>query len=135
MTDCKTVDTPLDQNFKFEMLARENCESKEIVKKCRQLIGSLLYAVSGSRPDLSVAVNFLSRYQHCASIALYKSLKRVLRYVKGTLDLSLVYSSNAKSEIVGFVDADWAADVKDQKSTSGFILLLFDCVVSWYCKK
>lgn len=98
------------------------------------MIDSLLYAVSGTRPDLCVSVNFLSRYQHCASTALYKALKRILRYIKGTLNISLVYNSSGH-ELKGFVDADWAGDVRDRKSTSGYILELYNCPVVWYSKK
>lgn len=135
MSDCKGADTPIDQNFDFRTLQREKSESELIEKQCRQLIGSLLYAVSGTRPDLCVSVIFLSRYQHCASTALYKALKRILRYIKSTLNLSLIYTCNLESELKGFVDADWAGDTRDRKSTSGYILTLHDCIISWLSKK
>lgn len=134
MVECKIVETPIEQNFNFDSLKIDKPESREIEEKCRQLIGSLLYAVSGTRPDLCVSVNFLSRYQHCASTALYKALKRILRYIKGTLNISLVYNSSGH-ELKGFVDADWAGDVRDRKSTSGYILELYNCPVVWYSKK
>lgn len=134
MTNCKAISTPMDQNFNVELLKRDKSESIDVEMKCRQLIGCLMYAVSGTRPDLCVAVGFLSRFQHCASEILLKSLKRVLRYIKGTLTLSLIYKSN-DSGIQGFVDADWAGDVNDRKSTSGYLFKIHDCLVSWYCKK
>lgn len=134
MSDCKPVPTPIDQCFKFEILQREKSESPEIEKKCRQLIGSLMYAVCGTRPDLCVSVCFLSRYQHCASVMLYKALKRILRYIKGTLNYSLVYNSTC-TELQGFVDADWAGDTRDRKSTTGYLFKIFDCTVVWCCKK
>lgn len=134
MSDCNPVSTPIEQNFKFEILKREKSECPEIEKKCRQLIGSLMYAVCGTRPDLCVSVCFLSRYQHCASIMLYKALKRILRYIKGTLNYSLVYN-NTCTELQGFVDADWAGDTQDRKSTTGYLFKIFDCTIVWCCKK
>lgn len=50
------------------------------------------------------------------------------------MNLSLVYKSN-DSGIQGFVDADWAGDVTDRKSTSGYLFKVYDCIVSWYSKK
>ncbi|KAG7294957.1 hypothetical protein JYU34_022646 [Plutella xylostella] len=136
MSNCKPMSTPIDQNFKFEVLKRDVSESSEIEKKCRQLIGSLMYAVCGTRPDLCVSVSFLSRYQHCASIMLYKSLKRVLRYIKGTLNYALVYgSADTDNGLLGFVDADWSGDTLDRKSTTGYFFKMFNCIVVWCCKK
>lgn len=134
MSNCKPISTPLDQNYKFDLLKREKSENPIIERKCRQLIGSLMYAVCGTRPDLCVSVYFLSRYQHCASVMLYKSLKRILRYIKGTLDFALVYSSTGTG-MQGFVDADWAGDTQDRKSTTGYIFKVFNCSVVWCCKK
>lgn len=135
MSDCKEIKTPIEQNFKHEPLQREKSESEYIENKCRKLIGNLLYACSGTRPDLCVAVSLLSRFQHCASKALYTNLKRVLRYIKGTLELSLVYNPVEKSVIKAYADADWAGDTKDRKSTSGFLIEIFDCPVAWCTKK
>jgi hypothetical protein len=134
MSNCKSAPTPIDQNFKFELLQNEKSESSEIEKQCRQLVGSLMYAVCGTRPDLCVSVGFLSRYQHCASVMLFKALKRVLRYIKGTLNYALVYNST-DTGLQGFVDSDWAGDTKDRKSTSGYLFNLNNCIVIWCCKK
>lgn len=138
MSNCKTVSTPIEQNFNFELLKKEKSESEEIEKDCRSLVGSLLYATT-TRPDICVAVGFLSRYVHCASVALFKCLKRVLRYISGTTDLSLIYKYNKESQNVcklqGYSDADWAGDISDRKSTSGQILYVFNCPVSWNSKK
>lgn len=129
MSNCKAVSTPIEEKFDFNLLKRENSESVEIEKKC--IIGSWLYAASGTRSDLSVA----GRYQHYASTALYRALKRILRYIKGTLNLSLLYNCTGNDEVIGFSDADWAGDIKDRRSTSGYIIKVFNCVVSWCSRK
>lgn len=66
MTHCKPASTPLDKNFDFVLLNRESSENAEIEFKCRRLVGSLIYAVSGTRPDVCASVCLLSRYQHRA---------------------------------------------------------------------
>lgn len=93
MSECRSIDTPIEQNFKFNILKRDESESPEIEKSCRKLIGSLLCACY-TRPDLCLAVSILSRFQNCASLLLFECLKRVLRYIEGTLDLCLIYDVN-----------------------------------------
>ncbi|CAH2097010.1 unnamed protein product [Euphydryas editha] len=108
MLDCKTLSLPIDKNFNFHILKRENSESVFIENKCRRLIGRLMYAAMGTRPDICAVVNILSRYQNSASTLLYKILLNILRYLKGTLDLCLIYYRDSNvDEIIGYVDSDW----------------------------
>ena len=60
-----------------------------------------------------------------------KVAKRILRYLKGTIELGLFYSSSDDFNLVGYCDSDYAGDVDDRKSTSGFVFFLGDCVISW----
>lgn len=78
MQNCKPASTPMDINFRHDLLKRDKSENPEIEHKCRKLIGSLMYAMVCSRPDLCISISILSRY----------ALKRLLRYVKGTVDMS-----------------------------------------------
>lgn len=136
MKDCKSVSTPMDTNFNHEHLKRQSPESQEIETMCRRIIGSLMYAMLGSRPDLSASINILSRYQASASNDLLTALKRILRYVKGTVNLNLIFKRQEKSAILtGYVDSDWGGDKCDRKSTSGYTFMIKDCVVSWSSKK
>lgn len=67
---------------------------------------------------------------------IYYCLKRVLRYVKGTIDLKLTYKKYLNAEmIIGFIDADWAGDTVSRKSTSGYCFQIFGCTVSWCLRK
>lgn len=93
-----------------------------------------MYAVSGTRPDLCFAVSMLSRYQKCANNVLLAALKRVLRYVKHTIDYKLVYKCSGDN-LVGFCDSDWGGDVVDRKSTSGYMFMFSNCLVQWSSKK
>lgn len=114
MQNCKPVSSPMNCNFKHDVLLRSASESCELENKCRALIGSLMYSMLCSRPDLSISISILSRYQKCASNELWQALKRVLRYIQGTLNYSLIFkcreSFNEANCIVGFCDSDWAGD-------------------------
>lgn len=136
MENSKPASTPMDVNFKHEFLKRDKSENEEIEHRCRKLIGSLMYAMMCTRPDLSLSISILSRYQSCASNDLWKSLKRVLRYIKGTVKLNLIYKlSNNSETCVGYVDSDWAGDTIDRKSTAGYCFQLFNNTVSWASRK
>jgi hypothetical protein len=135
MLDCKPLSLPIDKNFKFSLLNRERSESKTIESKCRKLIGCLIYAVIGTRPDICAVVTMLSRYQSCASELLFKLLKNVLRYIKGTIDLCLVYKRDDNNTIEGYVDSDWGGCPKDRKSTTGYCFKVYNCTVIWCSKK
>lgn len=131
MQDCKSSSTPLEPNLKLE-----NVDSNQLEKPYRELVGCLMYVMLTSRPDLSMAVGYFSRFQGCASVEHWNYLKRVLRYIKGTLDLKLIYRRLPMSSmLVGYADADWANDVNDRKSITGYVIQVFGSAVSWTSKK
>lgn len=123
----------MDQNFKMNQ--SEKSESQEIETRFRKLIGPLMYATIATRPDLAIAVSILSRYQHCATNELWIALKRVLRYIKGTLNMKLIYKREQEKSVFGYVDADWGGDINDRKSTTGYVFKVFNNVVSWCSRK
>ncbi|KAL7306211.1 hypothetical protein TKK_0001651 [Trichogramma kaykai] len=138
MEECKGSSTPIDKNVDSNILIKPQSDNEEIEKKCRKLIGSLMYAAMGTRPDICNTILFLSRFQSMASQNLFVALKRVLRYIKGTIDTCLVYkrqNTDYKNVIVGFVDADWGGDIVDRKSTTGYCFLLFNNVISCCSRK
>lgn len=137
MENCKAVSTPMEANFKHESLKREKSESGELEHRCRQLIGTLMYVMLCIRPDLCNSISILSRYQSCASEDLWRALKRVLRYMKGTVNLNLIFKRNTFNEecIIEYVDSDWAGDSTDHRSTAGYIFKILDCPVSWVSRK
>ena len=102
----------------------------------RELLGSLQYLTLISRPDIYVAVNFHSKFQENPSEENFKGLKRILRYLKGTMDLSLTYNANVEQPVItGYSDASYAEDLIDRKSTSGFVYKLFGDTISWSTKR
>lgn len=138
MQNSKPINTPMEGNFRHDDLKRDNniSENQDIENKCRKAIGALMYAMLCSRPDLCISINILSRYQSCASLHLWHAIKRVLRYLQNTINVSLVFrKTDVKYIIEGYADADWAGDRVDRKSTSGYIFKVFGCTVSWCSKK
>lgn len=130
VTDSKPVSTPMELNLKLEPAEVENSSLKY-----RNLIGALLYIANGTRPDISFAVNYLSRYQNCFSDTHYKYALRVLKYLYHTRFLKLNYNGNYDEVIDAYVDADWAADIIDRKSTTGILVRVFGNPVMWRSQK
>ena len=64
-----------------------------------------------------------------------KAAKRILRYVKGTLNYGLFYSSSKNFNLVGYSDSDWGGDINDRKSTSGFLFYVGETAFTWSLKK
>lgn len=132
MSDCKGASTPIESHLK---LTRENAVSTTS-KPYKELIGCLMYATTTTRPDLSAAVNYFSQFQVCAAEEHWTHLRRVLRYIKQTLDLKLTYiRSDNKDVLIGFADADYANDINDRKSISGYVFKSFNSVISWATRK
>lgn len=100
----------------------------------QQLVGSLMYLTS-TRPDLMFVVSLLSRYMSHPTALHLQAAKRVLRYIKGTLEFGVFYRQGGNHQLVGYSDSDYARDVDDRKSTSGFLFLLSSGAVSWSSRK
>ncbi|KAD3337749.1 hypothetical protein E3N88_33269 [Mikania micrantha] len=100
----------------------------------RSLVGALQY-LTITRPYLSYAVNQVSQFLHAPSIDHFQSVKRILRYVKGTISFGLTYSRPHTTSIVGYSDADWARCLETRRSTYGYSIFLGGNLVSWSAKK
>ncbi|KXJ75903.1 hypothetical protein RP20_CCG010795 [Aedes albopictus] len=98
------------------------------------LIGGLLYVAVNTRPDIAAAVSILGRKTSCPTQADWLEAKRVLRYLKHTLHDELVLGVDG-SPLKVFVDADWAGDSSDRKSTSGYLFRFAGGSISWSSKK
>jgi histone deacetylase 1/2 len=100
-----------------------------------ELIGSLQYLASTTRPDISQAVGVLSRYRVSPTTSHWNGAIRVLKYLGSTKDLGVVYGSHSEEELVGYVDSDFAGDLDTRKSTTGYLFLYHGAVISWCSKK
>nr|GEV73489.1 Gag-Pol polyprotein [Tanacetum cinerariifolium] len=104
----------------------------QIEYRCK--IGSLMYLTS-SRPDIVQAVCYCARYQSRPTEKHLKEVKRIFRYLRGTIDLGLWYPKDSSFELTVFLDADHAGCIDTHKRTSRGIQFLGDKLVSWMSKK
>src|ERR1041384_1299047 len=98
------------------------------------MIGSLLY-LTASRPDIMHSVCLCARFQACPKESPLHAVKRILKYLCGTIRLCLWYPRSTSIELVGYSDADYIGSLLDRKSTSRTCHLLGECLVSWFSKK
>ncbi|KAJ9564484.1 hypothetical protein OSB04_000450 [Centaurea solstitialis] len=100
----------------------------------RGMIGSLMY-LTPSRPDIMFSTCLCARYQSKPKVSHLKAVKRIFRYLKGTVNLGLWYPKGSGYELTGYTDADHGGCKLDRKSTAGHIQFLGDKLVSWASKK
>jgi len=98
-----------------------------------ELVGSLLYLSTTTRPDIAFAVGVLTRFMSCPEQDHMHAAKGVLRYLRGTSRLGVMYGGN--EALQGYVDADWAGDTDGHRSTTGFIFTLNGGPISWASKR
>ncbi|GJS21580.1 retrovirus-related pol polyprotein from transposon TNT 1-94, partial [Tanacetum coccineum] len=101
---------------------------------CRlvQTVGSLMYAMVCTRPDLAHAVSVVSRFMANPGKAHWKAVKWILRYLKGVSNICLVYDGEGHGDgLVGYADSDYGGDLVKRRSLTCFIFTLFGCAVSW----
>ena len=137
MQDCKSFDTPISKcdTLSLEMCPKTQKETDQMkMVPYANAVGSLMYAMMCTRPDICHAVGMVSRYQSNPGQGHWKAVKRVLRYLKGTTDLALCYQGS-DLQLEGYTDADWAGDLDERRSTSGFVFLLGNGAISWSSKK
>ncbi|XP_039063695.1 secreted RxLR effector protein 161-like [Hibiscus syriacus] len=99
----------------------------------RQLVGSLFY-LTITKPDISYSVRVIYQFMEKPRESHLIAAKRILHYVKSTLNFGLLYKHHASFSLTGFVDADWADDVNDRHSTTGYCFNTGSTTVSW-CSK
>lgn len=90
--------------------------------------------MTSTRPDLAYTLSALSQRMKAPKEADLQAAKRVLRYIKKTRDLALTYTPT-DDPLTGYTDSDWAGDVTDRKSTSGYVFNLHGAAISWKSKK
>jgi hypothetical protein len=114
----------------------ETDEEKNKMSKVpyRSAVGTLLYLVTGTRPDIAVAVGAVSRFLENPGEEHWVAVKRIMRYLKETINYTLTI--NPKSlELIGYCDADWAGDPDTRRSTTGYIFRLGGAPICWRSKR
>lgn len=134
MWNCRVSKSPGDPNIKLSM--NMWTEENDITGKVpyQEVIGSLLYIAQITRPDISFAVNNVSRFntKHCAEH--WIAVQRIMRYLKLTSRYSLRFVNN-DDDLLAYSDADYASDIDKRRSCSGFILKYAGAAITWHSKR
>lgn len=122
MEFCTLVSTPLPLRLN---LCGTGVRSLHDATHYRDLVGSLLHLANTVRPDIAIAVGYLSRLMNQPTEGLWNTGRRILRYLREKTGLGIVYQNNNDgSEIVAYSDSDWAQERPSRKSISGGCLCL-----------
>lgn len=130
MTNCKPIDTPEEVG----VFNSTNSPKLGPEYPFKEVIGSLLYLVTCTRPDIAHAVSIASRTSE-PTIAHWKHIKRILRYLKETRNEGICFRWEESPELVGYSDADYANDVETRRSTTGYCILYGNAPVAWRCQR
>jgi len=134
MKDYNSISNPSETNSKLvECSEEDNVDSTML----RQIFGSLRY-LCNSRPDICYSVSVINKFMHDPRKSHLIAAKRILRYIKGTIDFGLLFPNGAKSEVnelIGYSDSDWCGDLTDRRSTSDYVFKFNDAAISWCIKK
>ena len=111
------------------------CQEKNVDPSLyKSMIGSLLY-LTANRPDISYSVGVCARYQANSKESHMTALKRIIKYVKTTVEFGVWYSKDTSDVLAGYSDTDWAGNADDRKSTSEGFFYVGNNLVSWMSKK
>ncbi|XP_031270865.1 secreted RxLR effector protein 161-like [Pistacia vera] len=135
MADSKPMSMPLTNHV---VLNKSQCPTTEsgIIKMefvpYANVVGSMMYGIISTRPDLSYSISLLSRFMANPSSEHWTALKGVLRYINGTLNVGLnFYKRHNTLDLVGFVDSDFVGDKDTRKSTTSYYFTLGGNCISW----
>jgi transposase InsO family protein len=132
LTECNPSLTPMEERLK---LSRDSTAEEVDATQYRRLVGSLRY-LTHTRPDLAFSVGYVSRFMQRPTTEHQQAVKRIIRYVAGTLDHGLYYPRcPGEAHLVGYSDSDHAGDIDNSKSTSGILFFFGKCLVTWQSVK
>lgn len=131
MADCKPVSTPM--SIKPTTSAHGDALYHDITNY-RKIVGTLQY-LTLTQPDLASAVNVVCQHMHAPTNAHFMMVKRILRYLKGTISMGLRILKDSSLALYAFSDADWAGCATTRRSTTGYCTFLGSNCVSWSAKK
>ncbi|GJX23588.1 putative RNA-directed DNA polymerase [Tanacetum coccineum] len=147
LSNCNPVSSPMVTS---SSLSLDDSTAFSNPVKYRQVVGSLQY-VTLSRPDIAFAVNKVCQYMHAPTENHWSAVKRILRYLHGTVEhgmlirrssgstlqafTDVLWKGNPDTSLEAFSDADWAGDSDDRRSTGGFAIYLGSNLISWTARK
>ncbi|RVW56768.1 Retrovirus-related Pol polyprotein from transposon RE1 [Vitis vinifera] len=131
MLGCKPIDTPMDSQKKLGI----EKESTPVDRgRYQRLVGRLIY-LSHTRPDIGFAVSAVSQFMHSPTEEHMEAVYRILRYLKMTPGKGLFFRKTENRDTEVYSDADWAGNIIDRRSTSGYCSFVWGNLVTWRSKK
>lgn len=135
MSSSHGITTPLSiKNDLHEARDNDKILDYDDRKQYQAIVGGLMYLMTATRPDLAFTLSRLSKFNAKPTTKHIEAAKHALRYIKYTSDMGLVYGGR-DTELYGYTDSDFAADVDNRKSTSGYVFLLNGACVHWQSKQ
>jgi hypothetical protein len=138
MESCKPVRTQQEPGLQ---LTKDMCvktkDDMEYMKKVpyRSAVGSLMYVMVATRPDIASAVGAVSQYCENPGPTHWKAVKRIFRYLQGTQNYMLCYDGNKSCILEGYSDANWGGDIDTRRSTTGYCFIKNGGCISWRSKR
>jgi hypothetical protein len=133
MDKSKPMDTPMSSVEKLSLHMGVKLGPDDATKY-RSIVGALQY-LTLTQPDISFAVNKVCQYLHASTTTHWSVVKRILRYIQGTISLGLKLVKTKSLLVSAFSHADWAGYIDDRRSTRGFAIFLGDNLISWTARK
>ncbi|KAM2668187.1 hypothetical protein EV2_019802 [Malus domestica] len=130
MSDAKPANTPLDSKLKLDLGGTRLSD----ISHYQRLVGKLIY-LTITRPDITYSVSIASQFMHAPTIDHLNLVKKILRYLKGSVGRGIIMKKNENTQIMGYCDADWAGNAIDRKSTTGYCTFVGGNLVTWKSKK
>jgi hypothetical protein len=131
MTGCKPISIPFEHNVKLSANEGDLVEDTTTYKR---IVGSLIY-MTITRLDLSYAIGVVSQFMQTPPKPHLDAMRRILRYIKHTLKCGIFYETKSQLQVHGYTDVNWAGNVSNRRSTSGFMFSFGSGAVSWSNKK
>ena len=131
MIDCKSMSTPMDPNVRLQ---EDEGKDLEDVTMYWQLVRSLIY-LTLTRPDISYPVGVVSRYMSNPKKPHLDAVKRILKYIKGTINFGILYKEIKDCQVMGYCDADYTGDCGTRRSTTWYFFSLGSGPISWCSKR
>jgi histone deacetylase 1/2 len=133
MKKCTSSTTPLSSTKKLSLVDGSPL-GPEGNRQYRSIVGSL-QCLALTRHDISFSVNKVYQYLHAPTTAHWTTVKRILRYIKGTLKVGLTFQKSSSSLLSAFSDADLAGCLDDKRSTGGYVVFFGPNLISWSARK
>jgi hypothetical protein len=135
MVDAHPTRTPLPSGLVLTKAEDDYKADPKLTQHYQAIIGTLIYAMICTRPDIAYAVIRLSQYMSNPTPQHVKAAKYVLRYLIGTQEYAIQYNGRSDSGLIGYSDADWAENKNDRHSTTGYVFLIAEGAVTWLSRK